>query len=207
MTPQYMLHGEFGFDMCRAEPLRQFGADNPGPVTVHINSPGGIATEGAAVAAEIEAHGNVTVRVTGIAASAASLAMVAGKRIILHRDALVMIHDPSVLTWGTAPELRKTADTLDKIASVYAASYARHTGNPVKAVAKWMADETWMTAEEALALHFADAIEGDEVAEAVACFDYTAFRNAPAQLVHLARKNGWAAARPNKTGKKETSNA
>lgn len=149
----------------------------------------------------------MTAFVTGIAASAASLVMVAAKRVVVHRDAMAMIHDPAALAYGSGPELRRWADTLDKIGAVYAASYSHHTGNPVKTVAKWMADETWLTAEEAVALNFADAIEGDEVAEAVACFDYTAFRNAPAQLVHLARKNGWAAARPNKTGKKETSNA
>lgn len=206
MTPQLNIFDEIGISASRLAVVEPFLSDNPGPATVHINSPGGIATEGAAIAAAIERHGNVTIRVSGIAASAASLVMVAGKRIILHRDALVMIHDPAALAYGTGPQLRKWADDLDKIGTVYAASYSHHTGNPVKTVAKWMADETWLTAEEAVALNFADEIEGEAAAEA-ATFDYTAFRNAPAQLVQLARKNGWAAARPNKTGKKETSNA
>jgi ATP-dependent protease ClpP protease subunit len=206
MTPEYLIFGEIGFDMCRAEPLHRFLSDNPGPVHVRINSPGGIATEGAAMLAEIERHGNVTVRVTGIAASAASLLMVGGKRIVVHRDAHLMLHQPSAMSWGTAADLRKAADVLDLIGQTYAQAYARHTGNALKAVTAWMLAETWLDASEALALHFADEIEGDGEAEPVARFDYTKFRHPPAQLAKLSKLNGWAAASP-KTRKKDTEHA
>lgn len=206
MIPEYYLFDEIGIGDCRAEPLGRFLAANPGEVTLRINSPGGIATEGAAMVAAIEQHGNVAVQVSGIAASAASLVMVAGRRVSLHRDSMVMIHDPAALAFGTGDQLRKWADTLDKIAGVYAATYARHTGNPVDLIAGWMAAETWMTAEEAKALRFCDAIEGGEAAAPVAAFDYGKFRNAPAHLVQMARKNGWAAGTP-VTGKKETQHA
>lgn len=204
--PSFLIMDEIGFGDARAEPLHEFLAENPGFVDVHLNSPGGIATEGAAMMAAIEKHGRVTIHVTGIAASAASLIMVGGKTVVMHRDAHVMIHDPAALVFGNGDTLRRTADTVDKIGATYASAYARLTGNQVEMVRQWMADETWMTAEEALALNFVDRIEGGEEPVAVAAFDYGKFRHAPAQLVKMARQNGWATVSPG-AGKKETSNA
>jgi len=196
MTPRLEITGLIGEDNATTAFVGAFLDQNPGPVLVNINSPGGLATEGAAIMAALQRHGQVTVQVDGLAASAASLAMIGGRRIILHPAALVMIHEPSALVFGPADAMRQTADALDKISGVYADAYARATGNPVARVAGWMKVETWMTAEEAVALNFGDEIGGDTAPVMVARFDYTRFMAAPAQLVRAAHLNGWATASP-----------
>jgi hypothetical protein len=80
---------------------------------------------------------------------------------------------------------------------VYAQAYARATGHSVARIAAWMKDETWLTAQEALELNFCDGIEAEaEEPHMVAAFDYGRFRNAPGDLVKLARKNGWVTGSP-----------
>jgi ATP-dependent protease ClpP protease subunit len=204
MTPRYDIAGEIGEGNARAEALSAFLAQHAGqPVHVVINSPGGIASEGSALLATMERHGNVTVHIEGMAASAASLAALGGRTVLMHTDALLMIHEPSAFTWGTASEHRAGADMLDKMTGVYAAAYARATGQPVELVAAWMAEETWMTAQEALELNFCDGIEGEaSKGRPVAAFDYGRFRNAPRELVALAMAKGWAG----KSGRNEKGN-
>lgn len=192
MKPRFVLSGEIGFDLSFAQ-LDAFLTGNPGPVDVLINSPGGRATDGAAMMAAVEHHGKVTVTIQGLAASAASLVAVGGQIVQMHPDALMMIHEPALATFGTADQLRADADIVEKMRLTYAKAYARATGNPVSRVAAWMAVETWMTAAEAVELGFADRIvKTDDPAE-VAAFDYSRFRHAPAALVMTAREKGWTA--------------
>ncbi|WP_240200146.1 head maturation protease, ClpP-related [Paracoccus methylovorus] len=163
------------------------------PVRVTVNSFGGHAAEGAAMMALIGQHGTVRAEVLGIAASAASLLLMEAAHIAMHSAALLMIHNPAALAFGTADELRGEATTLDKIADTYAAAYSRCTGHPLSRIRAWMDAESWMNAEEALALNFCDEITGEgERAKAVAAFDYTRFKSAPAQLLRRAARNGWA---------------
>lgn len=207
MTPPvYRIEGFIGEGEARAKPLADFLTANPGPVQIIVNSPGGDAFEGAAMLAEIQRHGEVTTLGEGIVASAASLLLMGGKDIALHRDAIFMIHDPSGITFGPATAHRKTASALDKLGDTYASAYARASGNDLAAIKAWMAEETWLTADEALALNFIDRIEGAERAVACAPFDFTMFKNPPALLLQIARQDGWAAASPD-TGKKETTDA
>lgn len=191
MKPRFELSG----DICSgaATQLGAYLAANPESATLFINSPGGDAFEGAALMAEVERHGNVTVHVQGIAASAATLPMVVAKRVIMHPAAMIMIHEPSAFTFGTADEHRVGAEALDKMTGIYAEAYARATGHPAARIAAWMKDETWLTADEALELRFCDEVEDPESKPVVvAAFDYGRFRNAPAELVAMARKNDWA---------------
>lgn len=203
-NPRFTVSGIIGEGDASAERLGRFLAENPGPVLVTINSPGGDAFEGAAMLAELERHGAATVLVQGVAASAASLAVMGGARIVMHSDAMLMIHEPGAVTFGPAGEHRATAAMLDKLTGVYAAAYARATGHPAARVAAWMAAETWLTADESVSLNFADEIEATETPAAVARFDFTRFRNAPAQLVRMARANGWATVSPDAGAKEET---
>lgn len=192
MKPRFVLSGEIGFDVSSAQ-LETFLAANPGPVDVLINSPGGSASDGAAMMAAMERHGKVTVTIEGVAASAASLTAMGAQVVLMHPVALLMIHEPSAGTFGTADELRADADTLEKMSLVYAKGYARATGQPVSRVASWMAAETWMTATEAVELGFVDRITEPASGAAVAAFDYSRFRHAPAALVVTAREKGWTA--------------
>ncbi len=121
----------------------------------------------------------------------------------MHPTAHLMIHNPSAFAMGEASELRDQADILDKLTDTYARAYASATGNSVARVRSWMDAETWMTAEEALALHFCDEVLEPEGRQPVACaaFDYTKFRAAPDGLVRMAHENGWAAVPPKKRKK------
>lgn len=206
MNPRFDIHGEIGQDAATSLQVGAFLDANPGPVDVFINSFGGIATEGAAIFAALERHGNVTANIQGVAASAASLAMLGARRVLIADSALVMIHEPGAVAFGTASDMRAMADTLEKMTATYAEIYSRATGNPLIWVEGWMRDETWLTAQDAVALHFADEIMSaePEAAVAVAAFDYRKFKAAPPELVALAEKNGWATVSPNsKNGVKE----
>lgn len=193
MTPRHFIDAEILEGTARR--LDAFLTENPGPVVVVINSPGGVASEGAAMVAAIERHGAATVLIEGVAASAASLAAMGAHTIRMHRDAFLMIHDPAMFTFGAADEHTRAAATLDKLAGQYARTYARATGHPVERVRAWMKAETWLDAEEALSLNFCDEVTGGEdPARAVASFDYRLFKNPPARL--LPKRNGTATASP-----------
>ncbi|MCE6951694.1 ATP-dependent Clp protease proteolytic subunit [Cereibacter sphaeroides] len=164
--------------------LTDFLDHNRGAVTIIVNSAGGSAMAGAADAAAVEAHGQVTAKGRGVVASAATLPFIAAKQRLLHPACAFMIHDPAVTTGGTAADLRGTADALDAIAATYRDFYARRTGQPAARITEMMAAETWLAPADAVALGFADALE--EPAEdlpAVACFDPTRFRNPPPYLL------------------------
>jgi ATP-dependent protease ClpP protease subunit len=79
--------------------------------------------------------------------------------IIMDRASVLMIHDPSGVTIGPAADHRRTAEDLERLAAVYARAYAERSFNRVEDVRAWMLAETWLTAEEAVALGFADRIE------------------------------------------------
>jgi ATP-dependent protease ClpP protease subunit len=143
-----LIHGYIGRWSTSAENVRsalaevaQSGATS---ITISIHSPGGDVFEGWAIYNTIRSCGlAVTTRVDGIAASMASIIMLAGSRVELSRNCLIMIHDPWSWTEGTAAEMRKTAELLEKIAGILKAEYVRRTGLPdeeIEATAKRFAD-------------------------------------------------------------------
>lgn len=197
-NPHFDLIGEIGIDDATGAAVGQFCAENPGPVDIFVNSPGGMATEGSAIFAALERHGQATAIIQGVAASAASLAMLGAKTVLLHDAAVIMIHEPGAIVFGSADDMRATAATLDKLTGIYARAYSRATGNPLARVLAWMKAETWMSAEQAVSLNFADGIEGRSTGNptVVAAFDYRKFKAAPAHLVQMALQNGWVTASP-----------
>ncbi len=203
MVPRFDIEGAIGEGTSTPAALGRFLAENDGEVRLFINSPGGSASDGAAMMADVERHGEVTVHVRGVAASAATLPMVAAGKVIIHPAAMVMIHEPYACADGTADQHRSAAEVLDKMTATYAEAYSRHTGHPVARILGWMKDETWMTAAEAVELRFADHLEDSAEPIACAAFDYQKFRHAPAQLVRAALEMGWATASPesNQKGK------
>lgn len=127
-------------------------------VEVRINSVGGSAFGGVAMYNALEAHpGEVTCRVEGLAASAASLVAMAGKTV-MGKGSMMMIHSPSAGVMGNAAELRKAADWLDKVQDSLASIYTAKTGKSLDEVHGMLDAETWMTAEEAVASGFADSV-------------------------------------------------
>lgn len=164
-------------------------------ITVRLNSPGGIATEGAAIHAALASHkGNVHVIVEGIAASAASLLAMAGDRITMTPGSVMMIHDPAGMTFGDAAAHAKTIEGLNALGDAYAGIYSDRSGKTVKQARAIMKVETWFTGSEAVDAGFADDMgaANDDVPEPAA-FAYQMYSRAPERLVALAHSRGWKA--------------
>ena len=129
-------------------------------VHVRINSPGGEIIDGSAIANALNRHeGGVTVHIDGLAASMASYIAMSGKPTYMSENALLMIHNPWTLAAGEADDLRKQADLLDTMKSTLVRGYQRKSGMPAEEISRLMDEETWLTALEATALGFVDAIE------------------------------------------------
>lgn len=128
-------------------------------ITVRVNSPGGDVWDGIAIMnALIEHPASVTIRVDGLAASIASVICLAGDRVVMGHSATMMIHNASTLAWGEAADLRQTADLLEKISCTIAEAYADRTSTPVEEWQARMDAETWLTAQECVALGLADEV-------------------------------------------------
>ena len=137
-------------------------------VTVRINSPGGDVMAGAAIYTALMEHpGNVTVIVTALAASAASVIAMAGSEVIMSPAAYMMIHNPWTMAVGDARELRKTARVMDEIAEGLINAYQIKTGKSRDELKRLLDNETWMSAASCVEQGFADRILGDGGAEAV----------------------------------------
>lgn len=143
--------------------LRSLGK---GPVTVNINSPGGDLFEGMAIYNLLREHpGEVTVKVLGVAASAASIVAMAGDTVQIARAGFLMVHNCWVMAIGNRHDLRDIADTLEPFDTAMADIYAAHTGKDAKAMAKLMDAETWIGGSAAIEQGFADELlPSDQVA-------------------------------------------
>jgi ATP-dependent Clp protease, protease subunit len=151
-----------------------------GPLLVTINSPGGDVFEGLAIYNLLRARADVTVRIIGLAASAASYIALAGSRVEMAEGAMMMVHAAHSSGNGTADSLREEANLLDKITGQMANIYATRTGKSSAEVADWLREDTWFDAKEAKAAGLIDEIIGGEQIQAFA----TAWRfnKAPAAI-------------------------
>lgn len=139
-----------------AAALRGMGA---GPVTVNVNSPGGDMFEGLAIYNLLREHdGEVTVKVLGLAASAASVIAMAGDKVQIARAGFLMIHNAWVMAIGNRNDLIDVADTLKPFDDAMAGIYAARTGSDAKSMAKLMDAETWIGGEAAVDGGFADEL-------------------------------------------------
>lgn len=154
-------------------------AADPGPVEVHINSPGGSVAEGLAIYNALKPREPV-IYIDGIAASIASLIAMAGARIVMADNALMMMHWPWTSAEGNAGAMRKTADVLDQFGKVMLGAYAR-AGLDVQTLTAMLDAETWLDTAEAIRLGFADE---SAIAPAIAArFDLSKFRHAPKEYI------------------------
>lgn len=129
-------------------------------INLHINSPGGEVFEGVAIYNILKSHkASVNVVIDGLAASIASVIAMAGDTISIPSNAMLMIHNPLIGMWGNAEDLRREADVLDKVAISIRQSYlSRNLAINEDELIQLMADETWLTANEALEKGFVDAV-------------------------------------------------
>lgn len=152
-----------------------------GDITVWINSPGGDCVAAAQIYNMLmEYPGNVTVKIDGIAASAASVIAMAGTRVCVSPVSMLMIHNPMTFAFGNTAEMQKAIDMLGEVKESIINAYEIKTGMSRAKLSRLMDAETWMNANKAVELGFADEIlqrdssSENEMTEAVA----TAFSRA-----------------------------
>ncbi|MGW6192845.1 head maturation protease, ClpP-related [Bacillus cereus] len=160
------VYGSIGgwFSENNAEAVRRKIQDvKAEKIHVHINSGGGSAFDGVAICNQLKQHdAEVIVHIDGWAASAASVIAMAGDKIIMPSNTMMMIHQASTFEYGNADLFEKTARDLRKIDSALAASYKKRFVGTDEELKQLLKDETWLTAEEAVALGLADEI-ADEI--------------------------------------------
>lgn len=161
-------------------------------VSVHINSPGGDFFEGVAIYNMLREHPEkVTVKVMGLAASAASLIAMAGDKVLISRVGFLMVHNAWAIAIGNRHDMRAAADTLEPFDEAMAGVYSSRAGKDRKAAAKWMDDETWFNGERAVAEGLADELlEDGEVAEDSAKAEAMSGVHAMRRVDALMRKGG-----------------
>ncbi|MGF2618678.1 head maturation protease, ClpP-related [Bacillus cereus] len=160
------VYGSIGgwFSENNAEAVRRKIQDvKAEKIHVHINSGGGSAFDGVAICNQLKQHNaEIIVHIDGWAASAASVIAMAGDKIIMPSNTMMMIHQASTFEYGNADLFEKTARDLRKIDSALAASYKKRFVGTDEELKQLLKDETWLTAEEAVALGLADEI-ADEI--------------------------------------------
>lgn len=174
------------------------------PVEVQINSPGGDMFEGIAVYNVLREHSQpITVKVMGMAASAASVIAMAGDDIQVGAASFVMIHNCWVLAVGNRHDMRETAAFLEPFDQAMVDLYAQRSGQSDEDIAKWMDAETYMSGSIAIERGFADALlpaDAVEVDEKAKASDRAVneLRAMELSLVHAGMTRSDARARINK---------
>ena len=144
-----------------------FRSINGADVTVNINSPGGDMFEGLAIYNILrEYKGHVTVKVLGLAASAASIIAMAGDEIQVARSGFLMIHNGWTIAAGNRHQFREVADMMEPFDAAMGDIYAARTGGDLKAMQKLMDAESWIGGSAAVEQGFADTLlDSDSIKE------------------------------------------
>ena len=130
-----------------------------GDITVWINSPGGDCVAAAQIYNMLmDYKGNVTVKIDGIAASAASVIAMAGTKVLMSPVSMLMIHNPMTVAMGDTAEMQKAIEMLGSVKDSIINAYEIKTGLSRAKLSHLMDSETWMDATKAMELGFADEI-------------------------------------------------
>ena len=130
-----------------------------GDITVWINSPGGDCVAAAQIYNMLTNYkGKVTVKIDGIAASAASVIAMAGDTVLVSPVSMLMIHNPATIAWGDHAQMQKAIDMLSEVKESIINAYVLKTGLSRPKLSHLMDAETWMDANKAVELGFADEI-------------------------------------------------
>lgn len=154
-------------------------------LNIYINSPGGDVFAGQAIHSMLERHkAHKNVYIDGLAASIASVVVMAGDTIFMPKNAMMMIHNPWTWGIGNAAEFRKLAEDLDKIRESLIAAYEGHSALTRDEIIEIMDSETWLTADECLEYGFCDVVEKEK--QMAASIDKTLlmrYKNTPRELL------------------------
>ena len=188
MAKQFNIFG----DIVANESDRWFDSDVPasifvgwltkqeGDIEININSNGGDVAGGLAIANAIKGYkkGEITCNVLGLAASMASVIACAGKRLCMGQGAFLMIHNPWTVTQGSAEDLRKDADTLDKMRDSILSFYQSKSTKSADELKELMDAETWISREMANDFGF-EVYDYEGELRAAASLTRRAFAKAP----------------------------
>lgn len=126
-------------------------------IVIKLASAGGDAFEGINIYNYLKSlKNNVTIEITSIAASAASLIAMAADKVIMHNGANMMIHEASTMAFGNKSDIQKTLNALESVDTSIVDIYHERTGIDKTELSRMMVNETWLTADEAVNKKFAD---------------------------------------------------
>lgn len=165
-----------------AEFVRELRALDVETIELHVNSPGGDVYDGIAMRSALRSHpARVVAYVDGLAASAASFVLTGADEVVMGQHTEQMIHDAWGLAIGNAGDMTRMAADLDRVSDNIASMYAGRGTLSTEEFRALMLEETWLSAEEAVALGLADRVDEDEeeaAAAAKARFDLSVFAHA-----------------------------
>jgi len=162
---------------------RELASIDASTIHLRVNSPGGDVFAGRAIQTALAQHpARVIAHIDGLAASAATFVTAAADEIRMTDGGFYMIHKGWTMTLGNADDMRTTAGLLDQVDESIVRTMVARTGQDEATILKWMADETWMSAQEAKERGFIDEI--DEVAKGgvaqnMSRFNLSAYEKAP----------------------------
>lgn len=183
---EMMIHGEIGCSPNTSQEiigeLQQAGNDTE--IVISLHSDGGDAFQAVAIYNALLNHsGHVTIRIDGLAASAASLIAMAGDTVIMPENTMMMIHKLNTDMVGDADDLRAAADMMDNMEDGIIAAYAGKSGYSEDEILQMMEVETWFSAADAVSAGFADVVEEAVRVEALRRSKvFAKFRNVPGKL-------------------------
>lgn len=133
-----------------------------GPITIWLNSPGGDCIAASQIYSMlVDYQGDVTVKIDGLAASAASVIAMAGTKVLMSPTSLMMIHNPATTAFGDHKDMAKAIEMLDEVKESIINAYETKTKLSRTQLSHMMDSETWMNAKKALELGFIDGIIED----------------------------------------------
>lgn len=176
-----------------------------GDITIWLNSPGGDCVAASQIYAMLMDYpGSVTVKIDGVAASAASVVAMAGTTVLMAPTALMMVHNPLTVAIGDSEEMQKAIDMLSEVKESIINAYEIKTGMSRARLSHLMDAETWMNANKAIEMGFCDGLLEDEKkasaneAEVSFAFSRRAVTNS---LLNKAMKKRPATPEPEKHGR------
>lgn len=151
-------------DVINAKDVRETLDAVSEDIVIKLNSPGGDVFEGIEIYNYLKDHpSNITVEVTGVAASAATFIVAGADEVIMNIGTSLMIHEASTFTWGNKSDIQKTLNALETIDDSILSIYSEKTGQSNEQLEEWMNEEKWFTADEAVEFGFADSVKRDSV--------------------------------------------
>ncbi|ETI84493.1 MULTISPECIES: head maturation protease, ClpP-related [Streptococcus] len=160
----------WGLEAVSAKSITDALPENGSDIILEVNSNGGLVTVGSEIYTALKSYqGHVTAEVTGMAASAASVAIMGADKVVISPTAQIMIHK-ALLNWvsGNSDDLEKAANALKASDKAIINAYKAKTGLDEEALINLMRNETYMSADDAVSNGFADEIMAFDTVEAVA---------------------------------------